>query len=190
MKTVSPIPAVAASRANVGRAMRERPLATILATGFGTGFVPVAPGTAGSALALAAGWIAVAAFSSHISSVVAGVGLLTSGLVLAGVAVPLTGGVAAAIGDSDPGCIVLDEMAGQLIASSVVPLFAYPSPGAAAAAWITSFLAFRLFDVWKPGPIRGWQDLPGGWGIVVDDVAAGALAAGVTATAGLILGAA
>lgn len=181
MKTISPVSAGPAPRVDVGRAMRERPAATVLATGFGVGFAPIAPGTAGSALALAAGWIAVAVLSSHMPSVVAGVGLLTSGLVVAALAVPVTGKVAAALGASDPGCIVLDEIAGQLIASAVVPLFAYPSPRVAAAAWIASFLAFRLFDVWKPGPIRGWQRLPGGWGIVVDDVAAGALAAGVTA---------
>jgi len=163
--------------------MRERPIATIFATGFGVGFAPIAPGTAGSALALVVAWIAVAAFSSHMTSVVAGVGLLTSGLVIAAAAVPVTGRAAEALGGSDPGCIVLDEIAGQWIASAVVPLFAYPSPRAAAGAWIASFLAFRLFDVWKPGPIREWQDLPGGWGIVVDDVAAGVLAAAATAAA-------
>ena len=185
MKTISPVAGL--PRANVGRAMRERPLATIFATGFGVGFAPIVPGTAGSALALAAGWIAVAVFSSHMPSVVAGVGLLTSGLVLAAAAVPVTGRAAEVLGGSDPGCIVLDEIAGQLIASAAVPLFAYPSPSAAAAAWAASFIAFRLFDVWKPGPIRGWQDLPGGWGIVVDDVAAGVLAAAVTAgVAGLL----
>jgi phosphatidylglycerophosphatase A len=185
MKTISPVAGLA--RANVGRAIRERPLSTILATGFGVGFAPIAPGTAGSALALAAGWIAVDVFSSHMPSVVAGVGLLTSGLALAAAAVPVTGRAAAALGGSDPGCVVLDEIAGQLIASAAVPLFAYPSPGAAAAAWAVSFFAFRLFDVWKPGPIRGWQDLPGGWGIVVDDVAAGVLAAAVTAAAAALL---
>jgi phosphatidylglycerophosphatase A len=179
MKTISrPAPA---SRLDVRRAMRERPLATIVATGFGVGFAPVAPGTAGSALALAVGWLAAAGVSSHMPSVVAAVGLLMSGLVVAAAAVPLTGRVAAALGGSDPGCIVLDEIAGQLIASGVVPLFAYPSPAVAASVWVASFLAFRLFDVWKPGPIRAWQDLPGGWGIVIDDVAAGILAAGVTA---------
>jgi phosphatidylglycerophosphatase A len=161
--------------------MREQPLATILATGFGVGFAPIAPGTAGSLLALAAGWVAVATFSSHMPSVVAGVGLLTSGLLVAAAAVPVTGRVAAALGHGDPGCIVLDEIAGQLIASAVVPLFAYSSPVTAAGLWMASFFAFRVFDVWKPGPIRGWQNLPGGWGIVVDDVAAGVCAAGFTA---------
>lgn len=106
---------------------------------------------------------------------------MTSGFVVAAAGVPLTGRVAALLGTADPGCIVLDEIAGQLIASSVIPVFAYPSPRTAAAVWIASFLAFRLFDVWKPGPIRAWQSLPAGWGIVVDDVAAGILAAGLTA---------
>ena len=181
MKTSSS--AAALPGANVGRVLRERPIATLFATGFGVGFAPIAPGTAGSALALAAAWIAVTALSSHMPSVVAGVGLLTSGLAVAAAAVPVTGRVAEALGGEDPGCIVLDEIAGQLLACAVVPLFAYPSPRASAAAWGASFFAFRLFDVWKPGPIRRWQDLPGGWGIVVDDVAAGVLAAAVTAAA-------
>ena len=132
MKPNSPVTGVA--RANVGRAMRERPLATIFATGFGVGFAPIAPGTAGSALALAAGWIAVAVFSSHMPSVVAGVGLLTSGLVLAAAAVPVTGRAAEVLGGSDPGCIVLDEIAGQLIASAAVPFFAYSASSACSAS--------------------------------------------------------
>lgn len=169
------------SRRDAGRALRERPLATILATGFGTGFAPVAPGTAGSALALAAAWLFSRSLSPHhMSSVVAAVGLLTSGLLVAVVAVPVAGRVAAALDAKDPGCIVLDEIAGQLLACGVLPFFGFASPGRAAAAWIASFLAFRLFDVWKPGPIRAWQELPGGWGIVADDVGAGLLAAGVT----------
>jgi phosphatidylglycerophosphatase A len=181
MKTTSPFLPGRASRDRVAGALRERPVATILAIGLGTGLTPIAPGTAGSALGLAVGWIVVALSSSHMPSVVAGVGLLTSGLLVAAAAVPVTGRVAALLADSDPGCIVLDEIAGQLLASSVVPLFAYPSPRVAGAVWIASFVAFRLFDVWKPGPIRRWQALPGGWGIVIDDVAAGLLAAGLTA---------
>ena len=176
------------SRSAAVRALRERPLATILATGLGAGFAPVAPGTAGSLLGLAAAWLFSRSLSPHhMPSVVAAVGLLTSGLVVALAAVPLTGRVAAALRSKDPGCIVLDEIAGQLLACSVVPLFAFSSPSRAAAAWGASFFAFRLFDVWKPGPIRAWQDLPGGWGIVVDDVAAAALAAGVTAGVAALL---
>lgn len=192
MKTISSTSSAdTVSRPDAARALRERPLATILATGFGAGFAPVAPGTAGSLLALAAAWLFTRSLSPlpHMPSVVAAVGLLMSGLVVAVAAVPITGRVAAALGFKDPGCIVLDEIAGQLLASAVVPLFAFPSPARSAAAWAASFFAFRLFDVWKPGPIRAWQDLPRGWGIVVDDVAAGALAAGVAAAVAALLGA-
>jgi phosphatidylglycerophosphatase A len=182
MKTISPTASADATTPDLRRAFRERPLSTLAATGLGAGLAPIAPGTAGSALALAAAWLFERAISpSHMPSVVAAVGLLTSGLVIAAAGVGISGRVAELLGRKDPGCIVVDEIAGQLLACSVVPLFGYPSPPTAAAAWIASFLAFRLFDIWKPGPIRRWQDLPGGWGIVVDDVAAGVLAAGVTA---------
>lgn len=188
MKTISPTASADPVAPDLRRAFRELPLSTLAATGLGTGLSPIAPGTAGSALALAAAWLFERAISpSHMPSVVAGVGLLTSGLLIAIAGVGICGRVAEVLGRKDPGCIVLDEIAGQLLASAVVPLFAYPSPGAAAAAWGASFLAFRAFDVWKPGPIHGWQALPGGWGIVVDDVAAGALAAGVTAALALLL---
>ncbi len=83
------------------------------------------------------------------------------------------------MGAKDPGVIVLDEFAGQFLASAAVPLFSYGSAGRAAIAWVGSFLAFRIFDVWKPGPIRRIQDLPDGLGIMIDDVLAGLLAAGV-----------
>jgi phosphatidylglycerophosphatase A len=186
MKTISPTADAAAP--SIRRAFRELPLSTLAATGLGTGLAPIAPGTAGSALALAAAWLFERAISpSHMPSVVAAVGLLTSGLIIALAGVGISGRVAAVLGREDPGCIVIDEIAGQLLACAVVPLFAYPSAGSAAVAWITSFVAFRLFDVWKPGPIHGWQSFPGGWGIVVDDVAAGALAAGVTGGVALFL---
>lgn len=190
MKTTSPNVSAHAAAADLRRAFSELPVSTLLATGLGTGLSPIAPGTAGSALALAAAWLFERAISpSHMSSVVAAVGLLMSGLVIAFAGIGISGRVAEFLGRKDPGCIVLDEIAGQLVASSVVPLFTYPSAPAAATAWVASFLAFRLFDVWKPGPIDRWQGLPGGWGIVVDDVAAGALAAAVTAGMGAILSA-
>jgi len=183
METISSNDSAATTRtADLGRAFRERPLSMIVATGFGTGLAPIAPGTAGSALGLAAAWLLARGISpSHMPSVVAAVGLLMSGLLVSLFGVPVVGRAAAALGRKDPGCIVLDEIAGQFLACGIVPLFGYPSPRVATAVWLASFLVFRLFDVWKPGPIRAWQDLPGGWGIMVDDVAAGLLAAGVTA---------
>jgi len=182
METISSADSAATARASdLRRAFRERPLAMIVATGFGAGLAPIAPGTAGSALALVLAWLVTRGVSpSHMPSVVVAVGLLTSGLLISLAGVPVVGRAEAALGRKDPGCIVLDEIAGQFLACGIVPLFEYPSPRVAALVWIASFLVFRLFDVWKPGPIRAWQNLPGGWGIMVDDVAAGVLAAGVT----------
>jgi phosphatidylglycerophosphatase A len=75
----------------------------------------------------------------------------------------------------DPGPVVLDEVAGPWVALALLVTVrpGAPAPGALAA----SFLLFRAFDVVKPWPIRRLERLPGGWGIVADDLAAG-LAAG------------
>jgi phosphatidylglycerophosphatase A len=118
----------------------------------------------------------------------AAVGLLMSGLLVGLAGVPVSTRTARALRSKDPGCIVIDEIAGQFLACAAVPLFRYPSPGVEAAAWLASFFLFRLFDVWKPGPIERIQDLPEGWGIVADDVAAGLLAAGCVAAAASLLG--
>jgi phosphatidylglycerophosphatase A len=85
---------------------------------------------------------------------------------------------------TDPGPVVLDEVAGQWLALAVVSLLhgAPPDLWAVGAA----FFLFRAFDVVKPWPIRSLERLPGGWGIVADDLAAG-LAAGVAAFALLAL---
>ncbi len=170
------------STATLRHAFREAPVVMALSTGLGSGLSPVVPGTAGSVvgLALAIG-IARALSSPHGSSIAAIVGLLMSGLLVAAAGIPLAGRASRLLGAKDPRCVVIDEVCGQLLASSGVPLFAYPSRGAAAAVWLVSFLAFRFFDVVKPGPIRRSQDLPGGFGIVIDDVLAGILAAGTTA---------
>ncbi len=119
----------------------------------------------------------------------AAVGLLMSGLAVGLAAVPLTTRACRGLGAKDPGCVVLDEVAGQLIASAAVPLFRYPSAYTGACAWIASFLLFRLFDVWKPGAVRRLQDLPEGLGIVADDVVGGILAfLATTALAFLLFG--
>jgi phosphatidylglycerophosphatase A len=74
--------------------------------------------------------------------------------------------VSAACGNKDPQFVVIDEVAGQLIAFIGVPL-----------VWkwaLASFILFRIFDMLKPPPVRQLERLPGGNGIVLDDVAAGA----------------
>jgi len=176
------------STADVRRAFHDSPLATLLSIGLGTGLSPFAPGTAGSVLGLAAAWILSRGFSTTLPSLTAAVGLLMSGLIVGFVGVPASTRTARALQAKDPGCIVIDEIAGQLLASAAVPLFRYPSARAEALAWAGSFFLFRLFDVWKPGVVARLQDLPEGWGIVADDIAAGLLAAGCVAAAALLLG--
>lgn len=110
-----------------------------------------------------------------------------SGLAVAAAGIPLSTRACRALGAKDPGCVVIDEVAGQLLASCPVPLFLYPSRAASAGLWLLSFLAFRFFDIVKPGLVRRIQALPEGLGVVVDDVLAGFLAAGATAVAGWIV---
>ena len=174
------------SMSNARRAFAANPLAAFLATGFGSGLSPVMPGTAGSLVGLAIAWpLSLWLAAVHVPSVGPVVGLLMSGLLFGLVGVAVTGPVCRALGSEDPGCIVIDEIAGQLVASAAVPLFwPYPSRLAEAAAWLGSFVLFRFFDIVKPGPIRTSQDLPGGWGVVVDDVLGGLAAAAVLAGAG------
>ena len=138
-------------------------LARLLASGFGSGFAPRAPGTAGSllALVLGAGLAALSPLALPLAALLA---------VLAGLwAVRASGG-----GD-DPGWVVIDEFAGMWIAMLPLP----PPTAAALPGLVAAFLLFRLLDIVKPGPI-GWADRqPGAAGVMGDDVIAGAIAAGI-----------
>ena len=73
---------------------------------------------------------------------------------------------------TDPQFVVIDEWAGLLIPLSFSSL---ESP----ATWLAAFALFRLFDIWKPGPVRAAERLPGASGVMADDVVAGILAAAV-----------
>ena len=78
---------------------------------------------------------------------------------------------------SDPGPVVIDEVAGQWLCYAAVLLFVRPEgAGALAAVAVAGFFLFRFFDVVKPWPINRLERLPGGVGIVADDLAAGAAA--------------
>ena len=146
-------------------------LAVLLATWFGAGYAPKAPGTAGSAAAVViaillaryAGWqpwhFAILAVAS-----------LAPAIWAADVTARVTG-------KKDPGIVVVDEVVGQWLAFT----------GALSLNWKTylgAFLLFRLFDIWKPVPVRQLERLPGGVGIVADDVMAGVYAALVLFLAG------
>lgn len=140
-------------------------LALALATGLGAGYVPRAPGTAGSLVSLllylllerAAG---PALLWWHLA--------LNVALVLVGVWA--AGRAAHYLGRKDPTVVVIDEISGQQIAFLGLTSASWPHLAAA-------FLLFRAFDIWKPFPVRRLEALPGGWGVMADDWLAGAYAA-------------
>ena len=146
-------------------------IALAIATWFGCGYAPKAPGTVGSAAAL--GIAAVLA-------IYAGWGPRHFAVLAAVLVAPAiwSAGVAARVcGKKDPHLVVVDEVAGQWCALA----------GAASLNWksyLGAFLLFRLFDIWKPPPVRQLEALPGGFGIVADDVMAGVYAALVLSIAG------
>jgi phosphatidylglycerophosphatase A len=158
------------------RAFAAHPIAALLATGFGSGLSPLAPGTAGSIVGLLLAWI----LSAHVPILGSWVGLLMSGLAVGLLGVAVSGPVCRALESEDPGCIVIDEVAGQIVAAAGAVL----APGAPLWAWIAAFVLFRAFDVVKPFGIARLQRLPGGWGIVADDLGGGLAAAALLALAG------
>jgi phosphatidylglycerophosphatase A len=141
-----------------------------IATGFGVGLSPKAPGTVGSLVALIPWWL----WLRHMSALNYGIVL-----VLAFVLGIWAGGwVIAKLRVEDPGVVVWDEFLGQWIALFAAPL-GWP--------WMLGgFALFRLFDIWKPWPVS-WADrkLHGGFGAMFDDVLAGLYA--LAAMQGLML---
>jgi len=151
-------------------------LGRAIVTGLGTGYLPGAPGTWGSAVAAGLLWLAAAGFQWRALPVaICAAALAATAALLCG----LLGGAAERHwGRPDPGAVTLDEWAGQAVALIGVPLAVpnlAPAAGAAVAVGI-AFVAFRTFDIVKPPPVRQLERLPGGWGIAADDLAAGAYA--------------
>ena len=141
----------------------RRSLSIWIATGFGAGYFPVAPGTVGSVVGLA---LVIALRQTSFAPL----GLAISLAILAGVLFAV--GVWSAekaekvFGRVDPGQVVIDEVAGQIITFVATPRVNW-------AGLIAGFLLFRAFDIVKPFPARRAERFPGGWGIMVDDVVAG-----------------
>ncbi len=152
--------------------MKERP-AFLLATLGGLGERLPAPGTTVGSLLAAALFFPLEAVAGALARPAAV--LVCAALVP--VAVVACGRDAQRRGVVDPGPVVLDEVAGQWLALTAVALVAPAPLGVGAIA--LSFLLFRAFDVLKPWPITRLERLRGGWGIVADDLAAGAAAAAV-----------
>jgi len=135
-------------------------LGRAIATWFGCGYFPVAPGTAGSFAALMIALYVHSRFTWQSSWF----GLLA--LLLFAPAVWAAGRTAALSGSKDPGIVVVDEVVGQWITLAGATSLNWKS-------WIGAFVLFRLFDIWKPPPVRRLERLRGGLGIVADDAMAG-----------------
>ncbi len=148
----------------------------LLATWFGAGYAPVAPGTMGSLFALPIGW--ALAHEGGWAALLGATIVVTLGGVWAANA------YMAAAGEHDPGPVVIDEVAGQWL--TLLPAAAFGS-----VTWqvlVVGFVLFRVFDIWKPWPIS-WVDahIKGGFGVMADDILAGLAAA--ACLWGLVLGA-
>ncbi|CAA7626110.1 phosphatidylglycerophosphatase A [Magnetospirillum sp. SS-4] len=132
--------------------------AVIAATWFGAGLLPRAPGTWGSLAALPFAW-GLAALGGPALLLAAATACFLVGWWASAVYVARTAA-------EDPGEIVIDEVAGQWLVLCAAPL----DP----LAYLAGFALFRLFDVWKPWPVR-WADdrIGGGLGVMLDDILAG-----------------
>ena len=136
--------------------------AHLIATWFGVGRLPLAPGTWGSVVTLPIGW--------YVASWLGPTWLFTAALIVFGVGWWAADVYAHQNGVEDPGEVVVDEVAGQLVALAVVPIdLTY---------YAAAFALFRVADIWKPWPISFVEHrLRGGLGIMVDDILAGGYAA-------------
>ena len=135
--------------------------ASTIATVAGLGKLRPGPGTWGSALAVLT-WFLI---SQVISPELQCGALILLSLAVIAIGIPAATKVASAYGNKDPQNVIIDEVAGQWITLIAVPV-----------AWkslLVGFILFRGFDIFKPPPIRRIETLPGGFGIVLDDVAAG-----------------
>ena len=146
---------------------RTPPWAMPVATFFGIGRLRPGPGTWGSAVTVLL-WAALArGLSPSLRTPVA----IALAVAVTLIGIPAATQVARGFGTKDPQFVVIDEVAGQLVALIAVPL--------AWKSFLVGFILFRIFDIVKPPPVRQLEALPEGAGIVLDDVAAGFYALGV-----------
>jgi len=170
----------------IGRAPRERSLrdyAALAIATCGVGLIPLAPGTWGSLVGVGLYLVARAAsVQAFVYAQARGwstppLESLRTTLILLMLIVMTIAGIWAAsrceslLARKDPGAVVVDEVIGQLLT------FVFLPAGIGAWAIVAGFVTFRVFDIWKPYPIRRLESLEAGLGIMADDVLAGVYAA-------------
>ena len=159
-------------------------LPTLIASLFGIGFIPFAPGTVASAVAVPLAML----LGFHHGG---GIAILLGSLAVLVVGVIACEGHVRATGREDPSECVIDELAGQWLACAFAMFNAGGLLPAAQTPWLPfllAFLLFRLFDIVKPWPVR-WADrnIAGGLGVMADDMLAGLMAGLVLALARLVV---
>lgn len=159
-------------------------LKLLVAQGFGIGRIPFAPGTFGTLLGFA--WfallVAMGNFWAYLAAIIQSVAL----------SVWLCDEAEKILDETDPGSVVLDEIIAipfcflpwvfsqWMWLDYEMPAVSTFFTGKGLVATLFIFVGFRIFDIWKPWPIRRLQDLPGGWGVTVDDLLAAIYVAVIT----------
>jgi len=137
--------------------------ARTISTGFGVGYFPIGPGTMGALVILIIYWMTPQINPFELLMIV--FGLMVIGIYSATITERESKEKIGTEKGTDPRIIIIDEIIGMLIALIAIPK--------STAYLIAAFILFRIFDIIKPFPIRKFEKLPSGWGIVFDDVIAG-----------------
>ena len=144
----------------------------------GAGFLPIAPGTWGSAVTTAALLAVFVIRPSLLSGPLAAAALVALSIALGWLGVWAGDRVSAMLGDDDPSEVVIDEVVGQLLTYALLPVASHAwTLTSFSVALVAGFLLFRVLDIVKPGPIDALQNCHGGLGIMADDFAAGVVGA-------------
>lgn len=136
----------------------------------GLGYVPFASGTFGAAAGTFIAWSASAAAAEQWF-------LLITTTILALACIP---SAQRQLKDNDPSIVVIDEFCGALLVFAGLPFLTL-------LQWTIGFIAFRLLDIIKPPPIRQLEKIPGAWGVLLDDLAAGLIARLLVIAIGIVL---
>lgn len=149
--------------------MKKTPWAWAIGTFFGAGFLKPGPGTYGSVAAMLVWFVVARHVPIHLLPFIT----LAMAAASTAIGIPAATRVARESGRKDPQIVVIDEVAGQWLTLTLcLPQVPFA---------ILGLVAFRVFDIWKPWPVRRLESLPAGVGIVVDDLAAGVYALAVQA---------